>query len=75
MQPEPLVYDVHSSETNVFTKSELYSMAFQDVADTYYAISRGATREIVHIFKSMLQDNLTSNNVPLGKHLFVAVIN
>lgn len=67
MQPEPLVYDVHSSETNVFTKSELYSMAFQDVVDTY-AISREATREIVHIFKSMLQDNLTSNNIPLGKY-------
>ena len=69
-QAEPLKYNICSSEANIFTKSELFSMVFQDITNTY-SIPREATREIVRLFKSMLEDNLLSNNVPLGKYLII----
>ncbi|KAG2190272.1 hypothetical protein INT46_010594 [Mucor plumbeus] len=67
-QAEPLKYNICSSEANIFTKSELFSMVFQDITNTY-SIPREATREIVRLFKSMLEDNLLSNNVPLENAL------
>lgn len=66
-QTKPIEYNVNSSEENVFTKSELFSIIFQDIVDTY-SIPREATREIVRLFKSMLDDNLKSNMISSSKY-------
>lgn len=51
----------------MFTKSELYTMVFQNTIDTY-GVPREATREFVRLNNSIAQDNLKANNVPLGKY-------
>lgn len=65
-QQEPsLLFNISSSESQGFAKSQLFSLVFQDIGDTY-DIPREAAREITRLFESMLQYNLNSNNVPLG---------
>ena len=65
-QEPPLLFNVSSSKSQGFTKSQLFSLVFQDIIVDTYAIPREAAREITRLFESMLQDNLNSNNVPLG---------
>lgn len=53
---EPLVFDVKQSVSGDYSKTELFSMKFNEIVDTY-SIPREAGREIVHLVRSIVEAN------------------
>jgi hypothetical protein len=65
----PIIHNVRSTDENAFTSTELNSIQFKDICDTF-SISREAQRELVYLIRTIIknndQDRITH---PMGKHL------
>lgn len=70
IEPTPIVYNVKSSDSANFNNSELGSIQFRDICDTY-SIPREGQRELIYLFRTMLKINEDSYKAnPLGMYLY-----
>ncbi|KAL0582302.1 hypothetical protein ABG067_007839, partial [Albugo candida] len=60
-EEDEIIYNVTSAGVNTFTETELNSIQFSDICDTY-GVSREAARELMVVCYSMVKMKL---NVPI----------
>jgi hypothetical protein len=65
----PIVHNVKSTDENVFTNTELNSIQFKDICDTF-SISREAQRELVYLIRTIIKNNEQDSRAhPMSKYI------